>query len=256
MDVGLLPHYDAPTLQGLNLEAGQDGLQVKQSNRQSVRFYTKQDLELCAVLNPEGTKVARYEPIPVSKLMVRIETPGDKNIFDDVANEYHKREYKRYYYAFKDGKGAPVGHALEDCDYIQPVMVTELKYEGIHTMEQLADAPDNVLDRLPLGRPYQHYAQQWCQINSPTGVQAVAKKLTSDLSSAKSEIESLREQFQKQSREISRLKMSMVDGDGRSLEAAPLITEGVALPEAMEERPEAPTIEMTPEEFKAKRNKK
>lgn len=175
----VLPSWDSPTLQGFDLTDVQPGERIKGSARQYVRFYYKTFVEAYATdvkVNERGTtQVVKTATREITKEMVHIITPGDKNEVDDVACDFHKREHWREYKAFRDGKTAPLGISLDDCgDFVSPHMATELKYRGCHTLEQLADASDLLCGNIANGWELREFARAKVKANkSAPGLEQV-----------------------------------------------------------------------------------
>lgn len=165
----------AETLSGFDTTNVQPGQRVRGSARQFVRFYLKKFPEMVATevevsqpsaLSPSRhTKVLKTELREVEKLMVNIVTPGDKNEIDDVATEWHKREFFPEYQNFKNGNHAPIGTSVNDSSvssFISPAIATELIYLKVYTVEQLAEATDEVCRLLgPDGHEIRETARQW-----------------------------------------------------------------------------------------------
>jgi len=173
----------AETLSGFDTNNVQPGQRVRGSARQFVRFYLKKFPEMVATeveiskpsaLSPSRyTKVKKTELREVEKLMVNIVTPGDKNEIDDVATEWHKREFFPEYQAFKSGNHAPIGTSVSDASvssFISPAIATELIYLKVYTVEQLAAATDEVCRMIgPDGFEIRETARQWlaASVNDP-----------------------------------------------------------------------------------------
>lgn len=164
----VVPSWDSPTLQGFDLDNVQDGQRIGGLNRgihrQFVRFYKKKFSEVYATkvkINEKTgtTTVLETDVRNVEKEMVHIITPGDKNIVDDVACEFHKREHWAEYKAFRDGRSAPLGTSLDECSFVSPHIATELRYHGCLTLEQLADASDLLCERVPDGFEIREFAR-------------------------------------------------------------------------------------------------
>lgn len=98
---------------------------------------------------------AIYEPVE----MVKIEVPGGKtNIIqrvkfqDDIDGPSHINRFSNQYKAFKSQQEqVPDGTMLEMCKFMASHRVKELKAQGVHTAEQLANTPDHILQNLGMG---------------------------------------------------------------------------------------------------------
>jgi hypothetical protein len=222
---------------------------LKVSGKQNVKFYNKKRLNFKArpKLDAEGKQVFDDKGKPVFLIdpktgipfkdafeevveMVRIETKGDTNIVDDVADELKKRQFYRHYKFFREGK-IPDGNPIEDFEFLQPSTIMELHMLGIHVIQQVAEMSDLECERLKdqSGYEVRDIAAQWVKINSPQGQSGKASRL---------EIENA-----KLRRELEEARMG-------SRRGAP-----VESPALESSEPEAPvaTVELTPEQFAAKR---
>ncbi len=97
----------------------------------------------------------------VGDVFVRIMTPGDQlNIYDQPANEGHKRRFARHWLAFQmqenGGDGAAFGTPLAQWERDAPEQVsgsqvTELGILHFQTVEQVAQASDAQIQRVGMG---------------------------------------------------------------------------------------------------------
>lgn len=233
-----LETFDSPLLADVQIQP--DGT-LKPSGKQNVRFYLKKFLKFKAKpkLDENGVQVLDEKGKPQFEIdsktglpfkiayeenveMVRVETKGDTNIKDDVADEFIKRQYFRQYKFFKEGR-FPDGHPIEDFEFIQAPTILELHLLGIHTIEQVATASDLVCGQLKdqSGYEIRDIAAQWVQINSPQGQSNKAMVLERELLKARQEIEALK----------SRSPLSDIP---RLVEQAPVATEAASEDKFME----------------------
>jgi len=96
-------------------------------------------------LNPRKSEEAGraiYEEIDCIKIMV----PGDKlNIIDRPIDSIDRRRFAARYEKWKAGQGNVVeGTPISSLPKMTPSKVEEYKFFGIHTVEQLAEANDNI----------------------------------------------------------------------------------------------------------------
>ncbi len=209
-----IPDFGAPSLQNLEFESapGQPGvLQVKQNGRQYVRFYNKDvynalETQRRRAANPHETVLPVYE----KRLMVQIDTPGDTNRFDDVAHDYHKRNYFSQYGQYKDGKTGPTGTPLKDADFLVGVEIEDLIYARIFTIEQLGDASDTMCENLPRGYEIREHARAWCKVNDPHNGLLMTKKLSSALSESQGTIKALLAEQEKSRQEMEAMKADLI----------------------------------------------
>jgi hypothetical protein len=198
-----IPTFGSPTLEGLEVGPNvSDGQRIGgSSKRQFVHFYKKKIAEPYAVevkVNERtgNVQVVKTDVRTVEKEFVRVVTPGDKNDVDDFAQDYHRREYWNHYRNFRDGKGIPLGTPIEDCHYVAPSIQTELKYLGVHTEEQLADAADILVERLPDGHSLRVFARTNCQArldNAGSGQIALLQKQLADMAQKVEELSAVQQ---------------------------------------------------------------
>lgn len=184
----IVPSWDAETLQGFDIpENIQDGQRIGgSSRRQYVNFYKKKVAQPYAVevkINPTtgATTVLKTSVREVEKEFVHVRTPGDKNEVETYAEDFHRREFFHAYKNFRDGKGMPLGTPIEGCNYIAPTIQTELVYMGIRTEEQLADASEIVLERLPDGFSLREFARANVKVKLDNAASGQVNLLKSEL---------------------------------------------------------------------------
>ena len=229
--------FGSPILE--DVAFNQDG-SLKQSGKQNVKFYHKKVLSFRAKKNENGdliwdkkTGLPEKEAFEEHVEMLRVETKGDTNIFDDRASEFHKRQFYRQYKYFRDGK-IPEGNPIENFDFIQAPVVMELHMLGIHVIEQVADMSDLECQQLKdqPGYEIRDIARQWVKINSPQGQASKAAKLEQEVLKLKRELENMKAPkrsfeaapqvidriVEEPSKEITTMELSMEDaakGAGR-----------------------------------------
>ena len=108
-------------------------------NKLFVQFYRKPMLQP-ALSEQEGRAI--YKEVDCIKIMV----PGDKlSIVERRVNDIDKRRFADKYAKWLAGAGNVIeGTPLSSLPKMTPSKVQEYKYFGIHTVEQLAEANDNV----------------------------------------------------------------------------------------------------------------
>jgi hypothetical protein len=215
--------YDSPILEDVQINS--DGT-LKQSGKQNVKFYEKKRLSFRArplwVKHDDGTIATHPNGKPIRALdekgrpafeidpktgipfkdafeevveMIRVETKGDTNIKEDIADAFSKRQFHRQYKYFRSGK-IPDGHSIEDFDFLQPQTITELHMFGIHTLEQVADMEDVDCEQIKdqSGYEIRDIARQWLKINSPQGQAGKADRLELENSRLKRQLADLKAQ--------------------------------------------------------------
>lgn len=165
-----IENWGAATLQDFDPASVAPGERVSgNKKRQYVRFYHKKIVEMVSKFekNPEtGETIKRFKPVEKEVEMVEIITPGDKNTVDDRVQDYHRREYWQQYTAFRNGKSAPVGKSIDQCDFISPSIATELHYLGVHVVEQMAEASDALCGQVANGYDLREMARAWVSAES------------------------------------------------------------------------------------------
>lgn len=215
--------FESPLLADVQINS--DGT-LKQSGKQNVRFYNKKRLAFRArplwvkqddgsyLLDAKGNRIQakdeRGKPlfeidpktgIPFKDAyeeiveMVRVETKGDTNIKEDVADAFIKRQFHRQYKYFRDGK-IPDGHSIEEFEFLQPGTILELHMFGIHTLEQVAEMEEVICEQIKdqSGYEIRDIARQWLRINSPDGLANKADRMELENARLKREVEALKAQ--------------------------------------------------------------
>lgn len=150
---------------------------LKITGKQNVKFYDKKRLAYRAKRDAEGkliidpkTGIPAKEAYEETVEFVRVETKGDTNIIDDVANDLHRKQFYRQWKFKREGK-IPDGNPIEDFEFLQPSTIMELHYYGIHVIQQVAVMKDILCERLKdqSGFEIRDVAAQWVKINSPEG---------------------------------------------------------------------------------------
>lgn len=253
--------FESPLLADVQINS--DGT-LKQSGKQNVKFYPKKRLSFKArplwvrqddgeiAKHPNGKQVRAMDDkgkpafeidpktgIPFKDAfeeivtMIRVETKGDTNIKDDIANAMDRMQHNRQYRFFMSGK-IPDGHSIEDFEFLQPQTIMELHMYGIHTLEQVAEMDEVSCEQIKdqSGFEIRDIAKQWLKMNDPSGLANKADRLELELARVKRENQELKTQ--------GRNRRRLVDSE--------------VIPEPEEVQEEVvPTVEITPEEFAAKR---
>lgn len=184
-----IPTFGAPTLEGLDVSTATEGKRLSGSSRQFVRFYNQTTSEVFAKkvrINEKtgATTVLETGSRPVTREYVEIITPGDKNVVNCHAEDFHKREHFRHYQAFREGRAAPMGKSIDECSYVSAPIATELRILGIHTEEQLADASELALGRVPDGFALREFARESVKVNQANQNNPAVAMLQSELAKA------------------------------------------------------------------------
>ena len=228
---------------------------LKLSGKQNVKFYNKKRMSYKAkpLLNDDGTQVfdARGKPVfdidPKTGIpykiafeemveMVRVETRGDTNIVDDIADDLRKAQYYPQYKHFRSGT-IPEGTSIDSAEWLYPQTIMELRLMGLHVIEQLALMSEVECERLrdQSGFEVRDLAAQWVRINSSSGQAARAERLALEVERLK------RELADSQAQGSARARLQMIQEEH---------LKNVEVPEE-----QIRTVEMTPEELKTGRGK-
>jgi hypothetical protein len=212
--IGSIPDFGGvPTLQGLEFEpSGKPGvLQMKSSGRQSVKFYWADTYNEFKTLQKrdearQSGSLAPVAPVYEKREMVRIVTPGDRSIYDGLAEDYHKRNYFQQYAKFRDGKDVDIGARLEQAEFIQAPEIIELNYLGVYSIQQMAEAADTLCERLPRGYELREGCRAWVQMRQGNALEGITKRVSAELSSAQSLIVALQKESDERKRELETVK--------------------------------------------------
>lgn len=192
--------FGSPTLDGEydfdNMQVGTP-LKPKSGGRQFVRFFNHTQAQVYTTKAKINEKTGSSTPLEtdvrqVTKEMVEIVTPGDKNKVCDVATEWHKRVFWRQYKAFRDGKTGPIGMPIEEAQFIAPNVATELKYLGCHTVEQLADASDVLCGNIASGFEMREFAKAYCKAQMANKDSPKVILLSKEIETLRAEIAAMR----------------------------------------------------------------
>ena len=229
----VIPSWGSPTLEGFDTTNIQDGQRLKGSARQYVRFYKKKFMEVVAtkVQTNEKTgsvKVLETAVQEIEREMVHIVTPGDKNEIDTIAQDFHKREHWAAYKAFRDGRSAPLGQPIEECTFVSPSIALELKYLGVHTLEQLADSSDLLCGRVANGFELREYAKAMAKAN-------VDNKSLDQVNSLRVELEKAQATIEKMANAQKAMQSTLLDMRGE-----PVLSENSEVEETVKRSPGRP----------------
>lgn len=152
-----------------------------------VNFYTK------AVMNTFKS-AEEGRPIFDEKEYVRVIIPGDKNsVLDTPVNAEYRARFQERYDKFKKGQEqAQSGTPLEVWPQMTVGMVAELKAMHISTVEQLAELPDQLAQKIMGAHMWRQKAQAF--LDSAAG-DKVNTKMAAELEKRDAEITALKEQM-------------------------------------------------------------
>ena len=147
-----------------------------------VQFYSRPVLH-----NVKSTAAGR--PIYIDVDHVKIIVPGDKlNIIDRVASDDDKRRFAAHYEKYTAGRGEDViGTRLDVVPWMSRSKVEEYKYFKVLTVEQLADASDEVGQKFPGFQMDKARAKKF--LEATTGTDARVSELEKQLADMRTQIE-------------------------------------------------------------------
>lgn len=153
-----------------------------------VQFYRKPVLQP-ALSEQEGRAI--YKETDYIKIMV----PGDKlSVIDRRVNDIDKRRFADKYQKWLAGAGNVVeGTPIASLPKMTPSKVEEYKYFGIHTVEQLADANDNLGQKFFGFNEDKRAAKAFVEIAKGN---APIEKMNEELKSRDAKIEELQAQIE------------------------------------------------------------
>lgn len=125
---------------------------------------------------------------------IRIIIPGDKNsILDTQVTEEHKHRFENQYQRFKKNQEQAVsGTPLEVWPQMTVGQVAELKAMNVHTVEQLADMPDQLAQKIMGNHGLRAKAKLF--LDAAAG-EAGNTKMVAELEKRDNEIKLLRDQM-------------------------------------------------------------
>lgn len=125
---------------------------------------------------------------------VRIIIPGDKNnVVDTKVTEEHKARFEKQFERFKKNQEQAVsGTPLEVWPQMTVGQVAELKAMNIHTVEQLAEVPDNLAQKIMDSHALRAKAKLF--LEAAAG-EAVTTKMSAELEKRDVELAALKEQL-------------------------------------------------------------
>jgi hypothetical protein len=125
----------------------------------------------------DEAKAEREKKLPDAPVFRKIEfitipIPGTKDVIHRPVMAADKQRFRAQYEAFKNAQGEVVdGTPVEQLAEIKPSQVTDLKYVGVHTIEQLAKVPDaSPLMSMMGGVGLKNRAAEWVKKNRRASV--------------------------------------------------------------------------------------
>ena len=156
------------------------------------------------VLPDDVASKERGRPIFRDVCMVTIMVPGNrKTIITREARDEDKARFAKQFQHFKKGDGSLMGTPLKEWGMCPRSFTEELKYQGFHTVEQVANAQDQACQNLPGLRDLRDRAKAYLALAEGA---APAAKLQAELSERDAQIQSLQEQLKEQAKAIAELK--------------------------------------------------
>ena len=163
--------------------------QFELDNRLFVQFFVE------AVQNNYKSEQAG-RPIFDEVEMIRIMTPGARDVFVGKVNISYQQRFPKQYAAFKAGKEQPMeGTPLEEVPFLSVAQVAELKAINVKTLEQLANMSDANAQQVMGNFGLRQKAQNFLAVakeNAPvTQMQAELEKRDAEILALKQQMEQL-----------------------------------------------------------------
>lgn len=131
---------------------------------------------------------------------IRIETPGNRDVFEGALTPVLKERYSRQFNAYLEkGEGSLLGTPLDEVGGFEVEFVQELAARKIYTLEQLAAATESQIPSTPEFKQLQKKAQALLQAQEDSKLFDKLKlenvALIEELTELRREIASIREDF-------------------------------------------------------------
>lgn len=170
--------------------------QYEQDNRLYVQFFVE------AVQNNFKTEQQK-RPIFDEIEMVRIFTPGSRDVMVGKATLNYQLRFPKQYAAFKAGKDLPLeGTPLEEVPFLSVGQVAELKALNIRTLEGLAYMSDAMAQQVMGNFALRQKAQQLIAANKES---EPAEKLAAELKTRDEQIAEMQKAMAEQQEQITKL---------------------------------------------------
>jgi len=167
---------------------GLDQSRYTEDSRLFVQFYRQ------PMLQPGKSREAGraiYQEIDCIKIMV----PGDKlSVIDRPVDDLDRRRFADRYAKWQAGAGATIeGTPLASLPRMTPGKVEEYKYFNVHTVEQMAAAPDNLGQKFMSFHEDKRSAKAFLEIAKGN---APIEKMNEELKARDAKIEELQAQIE------------------------------------------------------------
>lgn len=170
-------------------EVNYDDNAYKDDDKLFVQFFME------AVLN-KGESDKQGRPIFDQKPMVRIITPGSKDVMVNKATEQYQRRFQKRWDRFMAGQGEALeGTPIEQVPFLTVSQVAEFKALNVFTLEALAGMADTVAHRFMGFQDVRAKAQRFLE----------AAKSSAPLTALHAENEALKSQIEVMQRQLAEL---------------------------------------------------
>lgn len=171
-----------PTFDG---EVYDDQQQYKDDNKLFAQFFTQ------AVKN-ETKSLVEGRPIFDEKVLIRILTPGSRDVMVTTASEQYRMRFPKQWERFKmKHSQTQDGTPLEEVPFLTVGQIAELKGVNVHTLEQLAGMSDVLAQKFMGSHQLRQRAQAFLQAAKES---APVQQLQAELEKRDNEIELLKSQ--------------------------------------------------------------
>lgn len=189
-------------------------------------------------MKDEALSASRGRFVPREVEMVTIIIPGDSlSVVERRARDADKQRFPKEYEAFKKMQEfVPDGTPLETWPLLSRAQVEDLRYNGIHTVEDLADIADSNLPALGLGgRTLRKHAQAFIETSKAGALPAQLVRENEDL---KTRLEMLTNQLETLSRrfesDLAKKGVDVAEQESPAAEARKAISELSTRPKAVD----------------------
>lgn len=156
------------------------------------------------ILPDEEASKVKARPIFRDVTMVTIMVPGNRRtIITREARQEDMARFAKQFDHYKRGETGIPGTPIKEWGMCARSFAEELKYQGFHTVEQLANAQEQAFQKLPGLRELSDRAKAYLAAAEGVAPQA---KLQAELTARDEQIEALKKSLEEQARAIAELK--------------------------------------------------
>lgn len=188
--------------------------QAEQDKNLAVRFFVQP-------LKDEAKSIEEGRAVFSDTVMIEIRVRGDRNnVVQRPIREDDKARFRGAYIAYEKhlASGVLEGTPLGEWGAVGPSFVEEMKYLGFYTVEQLAEANDSVIARVPGLQTFKQKAKVFIEFSKGA---APLEKMQTQLDKTNSELEMARAQAADMSAKYAELEAQFNKLAAKIADAAP-----------------------------------